>query len=206
MKEVQDHYFKKAKAEGFAARSAYKLEEIDQKQSLFRPGFKVLDLGCFPGSWMQYTAQKIGPKGMVLGVDIQDLQLALKPNMAFIHADILELDLERLKEFGAPFDLVLSDMAPKTTGHKHTDGARVLGLCEMALFASKRWLRTGGNCLIKAFHGPAFEPLLNQMKREYNKVKTFKPKSSRKESKEVFLLGLGKHKPEESADDDHFIG
>lgn len=206
MKEVRDHYYKKAKSEGFAARSAYKLQEIDQKQNLLRPGFNVLDLGCFPGSWMQYAAGRIGARGRILGVDIQDLQLALKPNMSFIHADILELDLETLKPYGVPFDLVLSDMAPKTTGHKHTDGARVLGLNQMALFAASRWLRTGGNCLIKAFHGPAFEPLLDQMKKEYNKVKTFKPKSSRKESKEVFILGLGKLKVEQSSDDDHLVG
>jgi len=192
VKEVQDHYFKKAKTEGYVARSAYKLEEIDQKQGLIRPGFCVLDLGCFPGSWMQYTAKRVGPKGKVLGIDIQNLEMGLGPNQAFLHQDILSLDLETLAPYGVPFDLVLSDMAPSTTGHKATDGARVLGLNQMALWVARRWLKTGGDCLIKVFHGPAFEPLLKQMKTEYTKVKPFKPKSSRKESSEVFLLGQGK--------------
>jgi len=192
VKVVQDHYFKKAKKEGYVARSAFKLEEIDQKLGLVRPGYKVLDLGCFPGSWLQYVAKKIGPKGTVLGIDIQDLQIPLGPNMSFLHHDILELDLESLAPYGPPFDLVLSDMAPSTTGNKHTDGARVLGLNQMALFTATRWLKPGGNVLIKAFHGQAFEPLLSQIKTEYNKAKTFKPKSSRKESKEIFLFGEGK--------------
>jgi len=203
MKVVQDHYFKKAKQEGYVARSAFKLEEIDQKQNLIRPGHNVLDLGCFPGSWLQYISKKVGPKGAVLGIDIQDLEIALSPNMSFLHHDILELDLESLAPYGPPFDLILSDMAPSTTGNKHTDGARVLGLNQMALFTASRWLKTGGNCLIKAFHGQAFEPLLAQMKTEYTKTKTFKPKSSRKESKEIFLFGEGKKaiKPSNQADE-----
>jgi len=192
VKEVQDHYFKKAKTEGYVARSAYKLEEIDQKHGLLRNGLSVLDLGCFPGSWMQYAQKRVGQKGFVFGVDLQDLQLPLSPNMGFIQEDVFNLNETHFAPFIPPFDLVLSDMAPKTTGHQQIDGARVLGLGQMVLFLAQRWLKPSGNCLIKAFHGPAFEPLLNQMKGEYKKVKPFKPKSSRKESKEVFLLGMGR--------------
>ena len=192
MKEVQDHYFKKAKAEGYQARSAFKLEEIDKKQGIIRPGMSVLDLGCFPGSWMQYAHKKVGPKGFIFGVDLQELQLPLEANMGFVCEDVFSLKPEHFAPFVPPFDLVLSDMAPKSTGHKQTDGARVLGVCQMALYLAQQWLKPGGNCLIKAFHGPAFEPLMKQMKTEYKTLKPFKPKSSRKESREVFLLGLGR--------------
>lgn len=192
MKKIQDHYFKQAKKDGYAARSAYKLEEIDNKHRLLRPGGRVLDLGCFPGSWLQYISKKIGDAGLVVGVDRTQLKMPLKPNMRFIHADINELDLSRLSQDADPFDLVCSDMAPNTTGVKAVDSARSYQLCQMALLVGDRYLKASGSILVKVLQGESFDLLLKQMRQDYQTVKTIKPKSSRSESKEVFVLGSGR--------------
>ncbi len=202
MKKVQDHYYKKAKQDGYQARSAYKLEEVQAKNKILEKGFKVLDLGCYPGSWMQYISRVIGPKGMVLGVDRTQLTMGLEANMQFLQADILELDLNQLKDYSPKWDLVVSDMAPNTTGNRVTDSEGSWNVCAMAMDAAQLFLKTGGSCLVKSLQGVAQERLIMRMRAEYSKVKTVKPDSSRKESKEVFVLGQGK-KPvlqEESQD------
>lgn len=192
MKTVQDHYFKKAKKEGFAARSAYKLKEIDEKHRLLKRGGRILDLGCFPGSWMQYISQKIGADGQVTGIDRTELRIPLKANMRFIHSDINDLDVESSEVLNETFDLICSDMAPDSTGIKNVDSERSFHLCRMALFIAEKKLKSNGSVLLKSFHGSAFDRLVKQMKSEYHQVKTLKPKSSRDESKEVFLLGQRK--------------
>ncbi|MBU2648305.1 RlmE family RNA methyltransferase [bacterium] len=189
MKAVKDHYFKKAKAEGFAARSAYKLQEIDQKHRLLKNGNRVLDLGCYPGSWMQYISQKIGPNGRVIGIDRTELRIALKDNMGFIHSDIDDLDLESPDLRDSSFDLVCSDMAPNSTGIKNVDSERSFHLCQSALYIASHKLRKSGFVLLKSFHGSTFDRLVRQMKSEYQEVRIIKPKSSRDESKEIFILG-----------------
>ncbi len=194
MKKVQDYYFKKAKSKGFVARSAFKLEEIDQKHKIITPGMSVMDLGCFPGSWLQYISKKIGNNGLVLGVDIQELKLPLAANMKFIHSDINDLNLESISDFRPYFDLICSDMAPKTTGIKGTDADRSYHLCQMVLEVSQQLLKYGGNTLMKVFQGAALEKLVQQMKNEYQVVKRIKPKSSRNESVEIFVLGVNKLK------------
>ena len=193
MKEVQDHYFKKAKKEGYIARSAFKLQEIDAKHKLLQKGSKVLDLGCFPGSWMQYIAQRIGENGVVVGIDRTALEMTLKGNMRFIRGDINELDLSLPKEFANRYDLVCSDMAPNTMGIKNVDATRSLQLCQMALYVAQQYLKSGGATLVKVLQGGTFDTLLTQMRQEYRSVKIIKPKSSRKESKEIFVLGLNKN-------------
>src|SRR4051812_10245989 len=118
----KDHYFKKAKDQNFAARSVFKLEEIDQKLKIIHPHNKILDLGASPGSWSQYCSKKIGPKGRILGVDLTEIQIKL-PNAEFIQADLRDLNLEQIfkeRGYNEPFDVVLSDMAPKTTGIRVT--------------------------------------------------------------------------------------
>lgn len=192
MKTVQDHYFKKAKKEGFAARSAYKLKEIDEKHRLLKKGSRILDLGCYPGSWLQYIAQRIGSRGEVIGVDRTDLQLSLQSNMKFIHSDINELDLDSHDILEGYFDLICSDMAPDSTGIKNVDSERSFQLCQMALHIAGKKLKYNGSVLLKSFHGSTFDRLVKQMKAEYHQVKTIKPKSSRDESKEVFVLGIRK--------------
>ena len=193
----QDHYYHKAKDENFAARSIYKLEEIDQKFKIIKAGMKVLDLGAAPGSWSQYLSNKVGEKGRVLGVDLIKVELTL-PNAVFIHADLHDLNLDQIfidNGFEPHFDGVFSDMAPKTTGIRITDQARSMELCELALSTADRFLKPGGNFVCKFFHSEDFEILRKMMMTRFGKVEVLRPKSTRKESKEIFLIGISKKKP-----------
>lgn len=190
----RDHYFRKAKQENFAARSVFKLEEIDKKFKMFRPGQVVLDLGASPGSWSQYASKMAGEKGRVLGVDLSPVTVKLK-NAVFIQADLRDLSLEDIfKEHGfePPFDIVMSDMAPKTTGIRMTDQARSMELCELALDVARRFLKKDGDFVCKLFHSDDFSKLRDEMKKTFAKVEAVKPDSTRKISKEIFLVGLSK--------------
>ncbi|MFS4460447.1 RlmE family RNA methyltransferase [Bdellovibrio sp. HCB2-146] len=190
----RDHYFRKAKQENFAARSVFKLEEIDKKFKMFKPGQTVLDLGASPGSWSQYASQKVGAKGRVLGVDLSPVTVKME-NAVFIQADLRDLNLEEIfvqHGFQPPFDLVLSDMAPKTTGIRMTDQARSMELCELALDVARRFLKKDGHFVCKLFHSDDFSKLREEIKKSFNKFEAVKPDSTRKISKEIFLVGLGK--------------
>jgi 23S rRNA (uridine2552-2'-O)-methyltransferase len=191
----QDRFFKKAKQEGYVARSVYKLQEIDQKFKIFRPGQMVLDLGSAPGSWSQWTSEKIGPKGKLLGVDITEIGLSLH-NATFIQADLRDLKLEDVfKEHGfePSFDIVMSDMAPNTTGIKSVDQARSMELCELALETASKFLKPGGAFVCKFFQSGEFGNLRGAIKKQFERVEALKPESTRSISKEIFLVGL-KHK------------
>ena len=193
MKKYQDHYFKRAKRENYAARSVYKLQELDKRFGLLKPGLSVLDLGAAPGSWTQYAAKRVGPKGRVLAVDLSEPGAAFEGNVTFLTADAFEAspDLVRALNDHAPFGLVLSDMAPKTTGVKFTDQAHSLELCERALELAVQWLAPGGHLAVKIFEGPDVKEFTDSMRPLFEQVKAFKPKSSRAESKETFIAGLG---------------
>jgi 23S rRNA (uridine2552-2'-O)-methyltransferase len=192
----RDHYFKKAKKEGYKARSVFKLDEIQQRFNIFNSQSTVLDLGCAPGSWSQWISQKLGnSRGLVVGVDLKPVDLKL-PNGVFIMGDIYQMDLsQELLVRGIKinqFDLVMSDMAPQTTGIKLTDQARSYDLCNCALDVAKRWLKSGGNIVIKLFHSEDFKLLKQRMEFEYRKFEVLRPRSTRSESKEIFLIGLSK--------------
>lgn len=190
----KDHYFRKAKENNFVARSIFKLEEIDQKYKIFKPKQTVLDLGASPGSWSQYASKKVGTEGRVLGVDLSPVTVKL-PNAVFIQADLRDLNLEDIfvqHQFTPPFDLVISDMAPRTTGIKLTDQARSMELCELALSVAERFLKPQGHFVCKFFHSDDFGILRDKMKKIFNKVEVVKPDSTRKISKEIFLVGLSK--------------
>ena len=190
----RDRFFRKAKEEGFAARSVFKLEEIDKKYKIFKPGQIVLDLGASPGSWSQFSSQRVGPAGRVLGVDLSPVTVKLN-NAVFIQADLRDLNLEEIfKEHGfqPPFDLVLSDMAPKTTGIRMTDQARSLELCELALDVARKFLKKDGHFVCKLFHSDDFGKLRDEIKKSFTKCEAVKPDSTRKISKEIFLVGLSK--------------
>ena len=190
----RDHYFKKAKENNFAARSVFKLEEIDQKFKVLKPKQMILDLGASPGSWSQYCSQKVGPEGRILGVDLKPVTAKLK-NAVFIQADLRDLNLEdTFKQHGffPPFDLVISDMAPNTTGIRMTDQARSFDLCELALNISRQFLKKNGHFICKLFHSDDFTELRNQIKNDFEKFEAVKPDSTRKISKEIFLVGLKK--------------
>lgn len=190
----RDHYFKKAKQNNFVARSIFKLEEIDQKFKILKPKQTVLDLGASPGSWSQYCSKKIGNEGRILGVDLKQVTVKL-PNAVFIQADLRDLNLENIfKEHGfqPPFDLVISDMAPNTTGIRMTDQARSFELCELAFQISQKFLKKDGHFVCKLFHSDDFSKLRDMIKTDFKQFHAVKPDSTRKISKEIFLVGLSK--------------
>jgi len=193
MKKYRDFYFKKAKKEKYPARSVYKLKEMDKAFKLFSPGQKILDLGASPGSWSLYAAQKVGAKGRVVAVDLNPPGTSFPEQVNFVQADVFtsDADLQKVFKQYAPFDLVISDMAPKTTGIKFTDQARSYNLAEQALHLARKWLKIKGNFVVKIFSGPDVQNLAQEMRKYFTKLKQFKPKSSRAESKEMFLVGLG---------------
>jgi 23S rRNA (uridine2552-2'-O)-methyltransferase len=197
----KDRFFHKAKQEGFAARSVYKLQELDQKFKIFRGGQTVLDLGASPGSWSQYASQKTGQNGRILGVDLSPVAVSL-PNAVFIEADLRDLHLEdvfRSHGFQPAFDIVMSDMMAKTTGIKSADQARSFELCELALLCAKKFLKPNGTFICKFFQSGEFGSLRADIKREFERVEALKPESTRAISKEIFIVGLKKKPAKDSA-------
>jgi 23S rRNA (uridine2552-2'-O)-methyltransferase len=163
------------------------LEEIQQKNRWIKKGDRVLDLGCAPGSWLLYAAKLTGPKGRVIGVDPKPVSIQVSSHIKIIPADIFVLDIESL---GKGFNVVLSDMAPATTGHKGVDAARSYNLCETALNIAQSILLPGGSFVCKIFQGPDFNLFLNAVRAGFKGLKIFKPQSSRKASKEIYVIGL----------------
>lgn len=195
MKKVRDHYFHQAKKDNYPARSVYKLKEIDKRFSLLKPGQHVLDLGAAPGSWSLFAALRVGPEGRVLGVDLQEApQLDAKrgENIIFLQEDIYEpsAEFQKAVENLGPFHVVVSDMAPKTSGVKFADQARSHDLAMNALALAREYLRPGGHFVVKIFMGPDTNDLAKEMRLFFKTVKCFKPKSSRAESKETFYVGM----------------
>lgn len=193
MKEYQDHYFHKAKQEHYPARSIYKLKEMDVKYKLLHPGMCVLDLGASPGSWSLGAAEKVGPRGRVLSADLLPVRISFPPQVTFMQEDVFNRspDFEAALQTFAPFDLVMSDMAPNTSGVKFTDQCRSLELCEEALAVAEAYLKPGGAFIVKIFMGPDAQNFQLHLRTRFAKVHVFKPKSSRSESKEIFYVGLG---------------
>ena len=192
MKNIKDHYYHKAKQNGYVARSAYKLEEIDKKHRIIRKGNLVLDLGCSPGSWLQYASRKVGEEGEVLGVDLKPVNHSLPAHVKVLQADIFELTAKDLGMSGGMVDVILSDMAPKTTGFRTTDAQLSYALNQQVLQLAEELLRPQGMLLVKAFQGAPMDGLLSAFRDTIAKVKLCKPKSSRAESVEIFLLGMDK--------------
>lgn len=193
MKKYQDHYFKKAKQENYPARSIYKLKEINNRFGVLKPGMKVLDLGAAPGSWTLYAAERVGPSGLVLSCDLSEPNASFPPNVTFLVEDVFTRSpaFEALLAEKGPFDAVVSDMAPKTTGIKFTDQARSMNLCEEALALARVVLIKGGSFVVKNFEGPDTKAYTDGLRRFFDTVKVFKPKSTREESKEIFIIGTG---------------
>lgn len=193
MKKYRDHYFLKAKQENYPARSVYKLKEIARRFPVFKPGMKVLDLGAAPGSWSLGASELVGPKGSVLSADIKDTDTIFPENVTFMREDVFNRSEQFTRELAAraPFHVIMSDMAPSTTGHRATDQARSAALCEEAFFVAEQYLRIGGSFIIKVFMGPDVKSLTDSMRTCFSSVKSFKPQSSRSESMETFYVALG---------------
>lgn len=189
-----DRFTAKAHKEGFAARSIYKLEEIDRRLRLVRQGMRVLDLGAAPGSWTQYLAQKVGGKGAVVALDLNPLRVAVPAYVQAREMDVLNVPVEEVAALG-PFDLVVSDMAPHTTGVRDADVARSVELVERAIVLADATLKPGGALLVKIFQGSGFEDVRALLRARYDEVRIVKPEASRKESSEIYLAGLGRKPP-----------
>jgi 23S rRNA (uridine2552-2'-O)-methyltransferase len=189
MYEKPDFYSKKANKEGYPARSIYKLEEMNDKFKLFSKGQRILDLGCAPGSWSQYVSKIIGSNGLVVGIDYRDVKISAK-NARFITGDFLDKEVQKtLSEF-SPFDAIISDMAPDTSGDKLSDCYRSSELVLSALRFSYDFLKKGGLFVAKIFQGGDEKEIMNELDKAFHETKWFKPKSSRKSSFEIFMLGI----------------
>jgi 23S rRNA (uridine2552-2'-O)-methyltransferase len=188
-----DAFTKAAKAQGYPARSVFKLEEIDRRVRLLRQGQRVLDLGAAPGSWSMYAAQKIGGAGKLLAIDLSEITVSLGPNATFKRGDALSLANEDLALF-APYDVVLSDMAPSTTGSKIADQARSFELFMRAVAVADALCVPGGSFVGKIFMSEDFVKARDGLRAIFEEVRTIKPEGTRSSSVEVFLIGL-KRKP-----------
>jgi 23S rRNA (uridine2552-2'-O)-methyltransferase len=195
VRKVQDYYYKKAKKENYPARSVYKLEEAQKKYQFLKTGNTVLDLGCQPGSWSIFAAKRVGPKGLVVGVDLLEgkkLSIAEAAEIAWLHDDIMADDIvEKIQKIRKEFQVILSDMAPRTSGNKWVDQQHSLNLARRVLELAGKLLEKGGNFYVKVFEGEDFKEYVDSVRKSFKTVKIVKPKSSRSESREVFVLGLG---------------
>ncbi len=189
-RKLHDQYFKKAKAEGYLARSAYKLQEINERKRLFGAGARVLDLGCAPGAWLQIAAEVVGPRGVVVGIDLKEVREEIAPTVRTVVGDVYKTSPEELTGLaGAKFDAVVSDMAPDTTGHG--DHFLSVRLCRRALEMLPALLRGGGNMAMKVFEGEEYPALMREVQGMFREAKGFKPKASREVSREMYVVGRG---------------
>jgi 23S rRNA (uridine2552-2'-O)-methyltransferase len=190
-RQLNDPFVREAKAKGYRSRSAFKLIELDDKFHFLKPGARVLDLGAAPGGWSQVAAKRIGAKGAVVAADV--LEIAPLPGVTVLQADISGPDaLAKLREaLCGPADVVLSDMAASTTGHRATDHLRTVALLEAALGIAAFLLKPGGAFVGKVFQGGATGELLADIKKMFRDVKHVKPRASRAESVELYLVALG---------------
>jgi 23S rRNA (uridine2552-2'-O)-methyltransferase len=189
--DPRDRFFQRAKKEGLRARSAYKLEEIQCRLHILRPGHRVLDLGAAPGGWCQIAAREVGQRGLVLGIDLQPIAPLPSPVKTWVADAFAPEMLDRLRAEG-PFDVILSDLAPKTSGVRGTDEARSLALAERALDLARQVLSPSGSFVVKLFMGGGFEAFLRAFKQAFSRMKVVKPEASvARGSKEVYVVGQG---------------
>lgn len=186
-----DHKTKEAKKMGFPARSVFKLEEIDRRARIVKAGDHVLDLGASPGSWAMYAAQKVGPKGKLLAVDLKPLEVSLPAWATVIQGDALSLENESLAMY-APYDVVLSDMAPNTTGNRFSDQARSFDLFMRALAVATALLKPGGHFVGKIFMGEDFPAAREEVRKHFESERLIRPEGTRAVSFEIFVLGQGR--------------
>jgi 23S rRNA (uridine2552-2'-O)-methyltransferase len=194
IRQLNDPYVRRAKSEGYRSRAAYKLIEIDDKARFLRRGARVVDLGAAPGGWSQVAASRVGAKegrGKVVAIDLLDIEAI--PGVTFMQLDFLDEDApEKLKEMlGGPADIVLSDMAGNTTGHRQTDHLKIMALVETAVEFAREVLAPGGTFLAKVIQGGTEHTLLSELKKNFASVKHVKPPASRSDSAELYVLAQG---------------
>ena len=190
----ENHYSRQAKKERFPARSVFKLKEIQRKYKLIAPGNRVLDLGCSPGSWLLYSAALTGKTGTVVGIDLKPVIIELPQQVKVYTADVFSMEEKLLETLGKDFNAVISDMAPATTGIKNVDAVRSYSLCSAALSVARNCLLPGGSFVCKIFQGEDFNKFDDLVKTVFEKRNIFKPQSSRKASREIYIIGIRKKK------------
>ncbi len=190
-RHINDEYVIRAKSEGYRSRAAYKLQEIDDKFKLIKKNSKVIDLGAAPGGWCQILSQKINKDVEIIAIDLIEMDQVENVHLIqgdFCHEDTLKILHDNIS---GKIDLILSDMAPNTTGHKPTDHLKIMDLCERVIDFAKMVLREGGSIVVKIFQGGAQGDLLRRIKDNFRQVKHYKPASSRKNSSEMYLVAMG---------------
>ena len=188
-RQERDIYVEQANRDGWRSRAVFKLEQIQDKERLLKPGVVCVDLGSAPGSWSQLAVRLVGPTGRVIAIDL--LPMEPIPGVEFVEGDLTAPEtLQVLRNLvgSKPVDLVMSDMAPNMSGNRAIDQPRTLGLLDEALAFAREVLRPGGDLLLKAFQGEGIDALTRELKRDFRTVKTLKPKASRSESREIYLL------------------
>lgn len=191
-RHVNDEYVKRAQKEGYRSRASFKLLELQEKDRLIKPGQVIVDLGAAPGGWSQIAAKTVGRKGMVLALDI--LEMDSIAGVEFIQGDFREQEvMDRLLEKldGRPVDLVISDMAPNVSGMSAVDQPRSMYLVELALDFARQVLKPGGALVTKVFQGEGFDEYIRDARSSFTRVVTRKPKSSRPKSREVYMVATG---------------
>lgn len=185
-----DGYYRQAKKAGYRSRSAYKLKQINDRYKILSPRDKVIDLGAAPGGWSQIAKEIVGPKGVVVGVDIQRIE-PIK-DVTFLRGDVTKQEIiEELSSIITKADVVISDMSPNITGNYSMDHARSIDLAEKALEIAKKLLKENGNFVVKVFQGDLFEGYFNEIKTKFKFAKAHSPSASRKQSSEIYVIGKG---------------
>lgn len=195
--ERKDAAYRRAKREGFRSRAAYKLEEIDRRFSILRRGARVVDLGCWPGGWLQVAADRVGPSGRVVGVDVKPAERLPGEHVAIVTRDVRDdavVDEVRAALAG-PADVVLSDLAPKLTGVRDTDSARHAELVRLALDRARSWLAPDGALVLKLFMDPEYESLIRELRNTFTAVRSCKPDATRRGSAELYTCARGLKAP-----------
>ncbi|MCP4682128.1 MAG: RlmE family RNA methyltransferase [Desulfobacterales bacterium] len=185
-----DHFTRQARREKWLARSVYKIREIDEKYHIIGKGHRLLDLGCYPGSWSQFGIKKVGPEGKVTGVDLTRANHLAAPNFRFIKADVLSLDTEWLARETGHVDMVMSDLAPRTSGIRLRDEALSMSLARKASEIALALLKKKGHFVCKIFEGDELGPFRSEVSASFRELRLFRPKATRKRSREVYLIGL----------------
>ncbi len=191
--EKPDYWSQKAFSEGYPARSVYKLQEIDEKFGMIKKNYTVLDLGAAPGSWTTFLLRKMEGSGKVVSCDLNPLSKSVKgENLTFIQGDLNAPEVRKIIKENGPYDLVVCDAAPKTTGNRTVDTARSEQLVEMAIWYAQSMLKQGGNFTVKIFQNGDQQRLLKEMREIFTQAKGFKPEACRNESFETYLVGINK--------------
>ncbi len=189
----EDHLTRRARSENYPARSVYKLEEIQNKFKVIKKNDQILDLGCAPGSWLLYASKQVGSGGRVLGIDLSPVDIKLPENVTAVKENVLTFENLSLVDEGMCFNVVLSDMAPATTGRKDVDAIKSYELCCMALAVAEKYLMVSGHFICKIFQGNDFKEFEKKVKSKFKECKIFKPDSCRKQSKEIYMIAKFKN-------------